>query len=246
MAIKSLLLDIETAPNTAYTWGLFKQNISLAQLVKPGRLICWAAGWKGSDETTFSSEHMTSRRSMMKELHKLMSEADEVVGFNSNSFDIPIINREFIELGLAPPRPYKSVDLLRTIRRNFRFNSNKLQHIVERLGVGSKMEHSGFQLWVDCMAGDDDAWEVMEAYNRTDVVLLDELYDLLQPWSNNLLNRSVFNQELVCPKCGSSHYQKRGLRYTTAGIYQQYQCRECSGWFRGNKTLAQMGKFLLV
>lgn len=246
MAIKTLLLDIETAPNTAYTWGLFKQNITLSQLVKPGRLLCWAAGWKGSDETIFSSEHMTSRRTMMKEMHKLLCEADEVVTYNGTTFDLPIINREFIELGLPPPSPYKNVDLLRTVRRNFRFNSNKLQHIVERLGIGSKLDHSGFQLWVDCMAGDEAAWEIMEEYNRMDVALLDELYDLLQPWSANLINRSVFEQEMVCPKCGSNHYQKRGLKHTNAGMYQQYQCGECKGWFRSNKTLAQPEKFLLV
>lgn len=242
-SIKTLLLDIETSPNVGYHWGLFKQNISLGQLIETSRMLCWAAKWKGEDYTIFSSEHMTSRKAMVKELHNLMCEADEIVTYNGDRFDLPIINREFLTNDMGPASPYKSVDLLKTIRKNFKFSSNKLQHIVDQLDVGHKLETGGFDLWVKCLAKDPEAWELMEEYNRMDAVLLDELYDILLPWASNTINRSVFHQDEVCPKCGGTHYVKDGFRYTTAGIYQSYRCKDCGGYFQSNKTLAKPEKF---
>lgn len=239
--MKTLFLDIETRPHEGYVWGTFNQNVSLNQLIEVSSLISWAASWRGSDETIFSSQHMTSRRSMMKELHLLMDEADEVCGWNSDRFDIPIINKEFLLLRMAPPSPYKKVDLMKTVKKNFRFASNKLQHVAEQLGVGSKLETGGFDLWAQCILGDDEAWEKMEEYNRQDVILLEELYDILLPWSSNLVNRSLLTQELACPNCGGKHYHERGTRTNGQGTYKRYQCKKCDTWFRSNKSVVPRG-----
>ena len=40
-----LLIDIETAPNKVYTWGLWNQNVSLNQIDEVGYTLCWAATW---------------------------------------------------------------------------------------------------------------------------------------------------------------------------------------------------------
>lgn len=198
--------------------------------------MSWAASWRGSDETIFSSEHMTTRKSMMKELHTLMDEADEVCGWNSDRFDIPIINKEFLLLRIPPPSPYKKVDLMKTVKKNFKFASNKLQHVAEQLGVGSKLETGGFDLWVACMQGDAEAWVKMEEYNRQDVILLDNIYDILLPWASNLVNRSLESRVFSCPNCGSSDYQIRGTRTNGQGTYKRCQCNKCSTWFRSNKS----------
>ena len=47
MSAKILLLDIETAPNKVYTWGLWNQNIGLSQIIQEGYLLCWGAKWLG-------------------------------------------------------------------------------------------------------------------------------------------------------------------------------------------------------
>jgi hypothetical protein len=70
-APKILLLDIETAPATAYVWKLFDENVGLDQLITPGRIICWAAKWyKG--KMHFADER-GNRNAMLKALHALMS-----------------------------------------------------------------------------------------------------------------------------------------------------------------------------
>jgi len=53
--MKILFCDIETAPNLAYVWGLYDQNVAISQMVNSGYVLCWAANWLDSDEFMFDS-----------------------------------------------------------------------------------------------------------------------------------------------------------------------------------------------
>ena len=44
---KILFLDAETSPNSAFVWGLFKQNIGINQMIDSIRVMCWSAKWAG-------------------------------------------------------------------------------------------------------------------------------------------------------------------------------------------------------
>lgn len=245
--MKILLLDIEQAPNLVTVWGLFNQNIGINQIIDTGYMLCWAAKWYGEDTILFDSIYQSSRRNMVRRIYKLIDQADVVVHFNGKRFDMPVLNREFVLQKLPPPSPYKQVDLLTTARTQFRFTSNKMDHLAERLGLGKKRTHEGHALWLKCMAKDPEAWETMEDYNIQDVVLLEKLYDRFLPWIKNHPNHSVFEGDLVCPQCGGTHFHKRGYAYTSAGKYARYKCLAdgCGKWFRDNKNVAVKGKFLL-
>jgi DNA polymerase III epsilon subunit-like protein len=103
----------------------------------------------------------------------------------TRGFDGKHLAREFLEAGLNPPSPYKDIDLMLAVKRQFRFPSNKLQYVATRLGLGGKVQHSGHELWVRCLAGDDAAWEEMRAYQVQDVDLLIPLLERLKPWIPN-------------------------------------------------------------
>jgi uncharacterized protein YprB with RNaseH-like and TPR domain len=180
--MKTLLLDIETTPMQVYTWGLWDQNISIDQIIKSTEMLCFGARWLGTKKVIFKSAHHDGKEAMLKELHKLMDEADLLVGWNSAAFDHKHINREFLENGIMPPAPTKDLDLMTITKANFLFPSNKLDYVAQKLGVGSKVKHSGFKLWIRCMAGDNKAWAEMKKYQIQDVNLLAELYDVLLPW----------------------------------------------------------------
>lgn len=235
--MKLLLLDIETAPNTAYVWGLFKENIPLQRLIDSGYVLCWAAKWLGNDEVFFDSIHRSKPKKMLQGIHKLLDEADAVVHYNGTSFDIPTLNKEFLMHGMKPPASYKQIDLLLTSRARFRFTSNKLDFVAQALGVGAKTKHSGFELWVKCMAGDDDAWKEMEEYNKQDVMLLEKVYEIFRPWIRNHPNVGLYNpsESAGCPVCGSDKLRRRGFAFTTVGKYQRYQCSDCGHWSRDRK-----------
>lgn len=237
--MKLLLLDVETAPNTAYVWRLFKENIPLDRLMETGYVLCWSAKWYGEDAVYFDSVHRNTEEGMLQNIHDLLDQADAVIHYNGSSFDIPTLNKEFLLHGLKPPAPYRQIDLLQTVRKNFRFTSNKLDHVAKQLGCTPKVKHSGFQLWVQCMAGEEAAWVEMEDYNIQDVLTLEEVYLKLLPWIKNHPNHGVSDDTgTVCPNCGGSHLVRRGFTLTNAGKYQRYQCGDCGSWMRGTKNLA--------
>lgn len=238
--MKLLLLDIETAPNVAYVWKLWKENVSLPQLIHTGYVLCWAAKWLGEDEIYFDSVHHSRPKTMLRRIHKLLEQADAVIHYNGTKFDIPTLNKEFLLAGLTPPATYKQIDLLTTSRNRFRFPSNKLEFVAKALGVGGKVKHSGFDLWVNCMNGDKEAWKQMEEYNKQDVVLLEKVYEVFKPWIRNHPNMAMYTGEFadpICPTCGGIHLVKRGYSVTHTGRYQRYRCSDCGTWSRSRSVL---------
>lgn len=236
--MRILLLDIETAPNTVYTWGFYDQNIATNQIVVSSYILCWAAKWFGEQEMMFDSVHRSKPLLMLGRMHKLLNEADVVIHYNGKSFDIPTLNKEFIKAKFGPPSPYKQVDLLKICRSSFRFGSNKMDFVSKTLELGGKVRHEGFELWVKCMKSDKDAWKRMERYNRGDVKILERIYKRLRPWIIQHPNRGAFEDIACCPKCGSEHFTRQGYNVTRMLKYAQYQCQDCGGWFRGNKSVS--------
>jgi hypothetical protein len=231
--INILGIDIETSPNTAYVWGLFKQTVSLSQLIESSRVMCFAAKWFGEDsKAMFYSEQNGAHEGMIRAAWTLLDQADAVVHYFGSRFDVPTLNKEFLKLGLAPPSPYAQIDLIKTARSQFKFTSNKLEHILDELGLAGKLSNRGFKLWVDCMYGDKDAWREMEEYNVQDVVGMEPLYQMLLPWIKNHPNIALYKDgyEKVCPKCGSERVEKRGFQRTKVAVYQRYQCLDCASW----------------
>lgn len=163
---KVLILDVECSPSLGYVWGMFKQTLSLGQLVEQGEMISFAARWYGEKEVIFKSNFHDGHDEMVRACWQLLDECDYLVGYNSANFDGKIMAREFVLAGMAPPSPYKDIDLLRVVRSRFRFVSNKLQNVCDELGLPVKVETGGFQLWVDCMANDAKAWATMKRYNE--------------------------------------------------------------------------------
>lgn len=240
--IKTLVIDIETAPHEAYVWGLFNQNVGLSQIKANGYILSFAAKWVGEDEMIYHSLHTSGNVRMLWEAHRLLDEADEVVTYNGISFDHKLLNTEFIANNLPPPSPYKKVDLYRTVKGVMRTASNKLDFVSSYLGMGHKVEHEGFPLWVACMQGDKEAWKRMREYNEGDVLLTERLYARLRPWITTGVNRSAFVDSHICPTCGSVHVHSRGYTRTMKQVYKRYFCTDCGTWSRSAVAEKQENK----
>jgi predicted RNA-binding Zn-ribbon protein involved in translation (DUF1610 family) len=90
------------------------------------------------------------------------------------------------------------------------------------------------------MAKDDEAWKEMEEYNIQDVVLLEQVYDKLKPWIKQHANQNLYGESTcVCPHCGGSHHQRRGLARTKSAVYQRWICKDCGTWFRATKAITK-------
>lgn len=247
--MKILFLDIETSPNTAHVWGLWQNNVSINQLLESSYVMCWAAKWAGEKKVMFDSVYHSTEKDMLKRVHALLDECDIVCHYNGSRFDIPTLNKEFLINGLPPPSPYKQIDLLQTVRRKFRFPSNKLDYVAQRLGVGKKFQHEGHTLWIKCMNNDAAAWKIMKNYNSIDAALLEKVYEKMLPWISGHPNVALYNEKHTdhcCPHCGGKHTQKRGTYMTAATVWQRYRCKDCGTWSKGEKVRTVKGTLTAI
>lgn len=236
--LKILFLDIETSLAKVYTYGLWDQNISIANIVEHPRMIAYTAKWLGKKKVYAFSEYHQSRTEMLESIHELLDEADLVAGWNSRKFDTKWINSEFMVEKMLPPSPYKQLDLMQETKRNARFLSNKLDYISDRLLEDGKIDYNMAKMWIkvnDPNTSDAERkkeWNAMLKYAKKDTVLLEPLFIELLPWLR--LPHPVQHGEDKCRNCGSNDLEKRGYAKTLNGSYQRYQCRSCGSWSRGN------------
>ena len=234
--MRTLILDFETFPLDAYMWSLWDKFVNIDGIKTPTTVACWAAKWYKKKEMMFSS---VRDKNMLDWIWSLLNEADAVVHQNGKSFDIPMINTEFIRHGFLPPMPFKQIDLLETSKRVFRFPSNKLGYVSKDLKIGSKIETEGLPLWIKCMEGDEVAWGKMERYNKQDVRLTEEIYTEYLPWISTHPNTALYSEDkdIKCTNCESKEVVLDGYARTAVGVYHRYRCKGCGKPLRGRKNL---------
>lgn len=230
---KLLFVDIEWAPALAYVWRMWDENISPDQLIDHGGMLCFCAHWDGTREFQFYSEWEHGRKGMAEAALALLSEADAVVTYNGDRYDLPKLLGEILLAGLPPPPPPTSIDVLKTVKK-FGFNMNRLAYIGPLLGVGGKVKHEGFNLWKDVMAGNEKARAKMKRYCVQDVRLLRDLYVKIKPFIRTHPFMGDTKAE-ACPTCSSTHVQKRGVRRTRHFSIQRLQCQSCGAWADGSR-----------
>ena len=235
--LKILLLDIETSLNKVYTFQLFKAYIPPKQIIEPTRILCWAAKWLGEKKVHFASEQEDD---YIERIHKMVDEADGIIHYNGKAFDMKHLNREFLMRRLDPPSSYTDIDLLTTMRQNFKMESNKLEWVSVQLGYEGKVQHRGVQLWIDCQEKNDPkAWKEMKKYNVRDVTEMEPIYFDLLPWIKKHPNfgHYVEGDKVICKFCGSDNLKKNGIERNTVVPYQRYQCLDCRSPLRGRSKV---------
>lgn len=236
--MKTLILDIETSPKIAYVWRFFKENIGAKQVKEHGHIMSFAAKWLDNDTVFYCENRKEDDTKIVQELCKFLDEADIVVAHNGQEFDLKQIRARALVRGQRPPSPVKIVDTYRIAKREFGFPSNSLEYLTNVLGCTiKKKSHKkfpGFELWLECLRNNEEAWAEMKAYNVDDVLALEELYLKMRPWDTKHPSVSVDSvpDQPVCPKCGSVHIQRRGFAYTNVGKFQRFACSDCGGWSR--------------
>lgn len=247
-----LLLDCETAPIIGHVWGLWENNVALNQIVKDWHLLSWSAKWL--DDPADKIMYMDQRKAkkieddsrILKAMWKLLDQADVIITHNGKSFDAKKLNARFVFHGFAPPSGYKHIDTKQIASKHFGFTSNKLEYLADKLNVKyKKIKHAkfpGHELWRECLAGNEEAWNQMELYNKYDVLVLEELYNKLIPWDGGV-NYNVYLDEPIddCHLCGGS-MAKKGFAYTQVGKYQRYKCTDCGAQTRGRENLLSAEK----
>lgn len=246
-APKVLIYDIETAPILGHVWKLWENNVALNQIVSDWHVLSWSAKWLGEPDTSVmymdqrGSKNVEDDAKILKAMWDLLNEADVVITQNGKNFDQKKLNARFILNGFQPPGSYKHIDTKQIASKHFGFTSNKLEYMTDKLCTKyKKLKHTkfpGHELWTQCLAGNLEAWNEMEQYNKHDVLALEELYNKLIPWDNTI-NFNLYHEELdhVC-KCGSTSFSKNGFYYTASGKFQKHKCKSCGSETRDKQNL---------
>ena len=223
---KVLTWDIETSPAIVYSWGLFGQDHSTSQIIEPSRVLCFAAKWLDRKACEFYSEFHDGHQDMIAQAWRLLDEADIVISQNGIGFDTKHMNREFLLAGFGPPSPFVDIDLLRVNRANFKFLSNKLGYVTEAVGLPTKLETGGMDLWKRVLANEPSAWAKFKKYNVRDVQVTEKLYLLLAQggWIKGV-HAGLFSHDMtVCHSCGSPDLTPVGVMYTRTAAYPKALC----------------------
>lgn len=210
--LKVLVFDVETAPITAYVWGLRDQNIALNQIVKDWHVMAWGAKWLGQNKIYYADLSQNRERELLTAIWDLLDQADVVITQNGKSFDSRKLNARFIHYGMTPPSPYRHIDTYLLVKQAADFTSNKLEYLTDKLCVKyKKLSHNkfpGMTLWTECLKGNKVAWKEMRKYNIHDVLSTEELYERIKAWGPKNMPK-LYSAPATCSICGS-RAQRRG------------------------------------
>lgn len=252
MIAKTLILDIETAPIVAYTWGLFDQNIGLNQIKSDWHLLSWAAKWLGDPPSKVmymdqsGAKNIQDDKALVQGLADLLNQADVVITQNGDAFDIKKLNARAVINGLPPIRPCRSTDILKEGRKVFKFTSHKLEYVTDKLNTKyKKLKHEdypGFELWSAILRGDKKAWVAMRKYNIHDILATEEAYLVIQGWIKTQNYAAYIADEARRCHCGSTKLERRGYAFTDTAKYVRFHCLDCGKWPRGKENLLTVEK----
>lgn len=243
--IKSLVFDIETAPMLAHVWGRHDQQIGLNQIDRDWSVLAWGAKWLNDPPSkvfyrdTSCNKDVRQDKNILETLWPLLDQANIVITQNGKNFDAKKINARFMLHGMKPPSPYKHIDTYKNISQIASFTSNSLEYLTDKLCTKYKKlthkKYPGMSLWTECLKGNREAWDEMRRYNIHDVLSTEELYLKTRAWFPASTPEAFLSTDRKCGVCGKNSKTKQGIVRTRQGIYQQYKCKDCGRWSKGEK-----------
>lgn len=246
--MRVLLYDLETAPARGWFWPnrLYEQDI--IEVDQDSFILgfgyVWAHlpneyHWVGQPDFKAWKKDYRNDNGVVKELYRLVNEADYAVAHNGKGFDFKVANASFFLHGLPPPSQPKFFDTKQIAKKHFKFPSNKLDEIGRITEQNRKLAHTGKKLWFDCMKRVPEAWEMMEDYCIQDVKLLKDIWDKFLPWMDDVPNWNLDgDRPKCCPACGSGGFRKWQVAYEKTSARQKYRCEKpsCRHVWRGESV----------
>lgn len=249
-------LDIERIPGRASVkhrgltiegdfWDLGGWKHTIGRRIHADDVIEWprtiCAAWKfyDEDEVHFAAEwEVGGYDGFMRRVWDAVDQSDALVGHNARSFDGPILSFGWAEMGLPAPSPYKVIDTLVIARRSLKAESNTLDSLAKRLGVDAKTDKYSATVAKAAVAGDVDAQQQIEAYNRGDIIASEALFDRLRPYATGLPHMGMWvDDELACPSCGGTMQETGKLVHANVQAYKGLTCPACGAHGRRTEKL---------
>ncbi len=148
MEIRRLLFDIETSPCVGWFWRpSYNTQITYNQIIEHAKIICISYKWDNQDKVySLNWDSKQNDKKMLSDFIKVANQADEIIGHNSDKFDIKWIRTRCMYHSLDMFPNYKSFDTLKFFRGSTLQPSNRLNDIGDYFNLGHKVENEK-DLW---------------------------------------------------------------------------------------------------
>jgi hypothetical protein len=187
-------------------------------------------------------ENVNDDGPLLRAVYEVLKDVDGVITQNGKSFDEKFLRTRMLLKGVPGLPPMKHTDT-KLLARKFSFFSNSLRYLAEQLTEERKIENEGWPLWVKVHDRVSEAQETMRTYCAGDVEALEAIYRVLRTaagGANAAPNHNLYQIAQgglrICPECGSSRLQARGVQVTKTKSYRRYHCQDCSSWSRTDAT----------
>lgn len=236
LKFKRLFFDIETSPNLVFSWNVgYDIKIDYNNIIKERAIICICYKYEGENLVHSLTWDKGDDKKMLQRFAEVINGADEVIGHNSDRFDVKWVRTRCIYHGIPMTHDIKGIDTLKEARGKFKFNSNRLDYIGKYLGLGEKMETGGFDLWKDIVLNNNkSSLEKMVAYCKQDVVLLEKVFNKINPYIPVKTNVALMfgRNPISCPECLCERTVVNGYKISAAGTRKvTMQCKGCGKYF---------------
>ena len=240
---KILILDVERLPGITeqYWWDrgdLKNRYVHYETVKRHPRTTIVCAKWYDSDELIELAEWDTGgRKRFLKNVHQLMSQADIIVGHNVDQADVPWLAGDlFIEGGLPPLPPFKTVDTLKVLRRQFKSGApfKSLDAFCQIAGIPAKTDRYDRQAMERAVNKSIEDRERLTAYCSGDVIATQGLYDFLRPFITNHPALFVDGKDhlTTCHRCGNDTKPIPRRYVANVLTYAMRRCTVCGGHSR--------------
>lgn len=240
---KVLILDVERISGISrqHWWDrgdLKSRYIHYETVERHPRTTIVCAKWYDSPDLIELAEwDKGGRKRFLKAVHRVMSQADIICGHNLDAADVPWLAGDlFIEAGLDPLPPFKTIDTLKVLRKVFKSGApfKGLDAFCQIAGIPAKTDRYDAQAMERAVAGSVEDRARLAAYCSGDVVATQALLDFLRPFLPNPPALFVPGKDRLttCHRCG--HDTEPIPRRYIANVltYSMRRCVECKSYSR--------------
>jgi hypothetical protein len=240
-----LILDVERLDGITqqHYWDrgdLKNRYVHYETVVRQPRTTIFCAKWYDQpDVIRYAEWDNGGRPAFLRKIHRLMSEADIIVGHHVDGADVPWLKGDLhIEAGLPPLPPFKTVDTLKVLRQQFKSGApfKSLDAFCQIVGIPAKTDRydrEAMERAVTEKSAPDR--ERLVDYCAGDVLATQGLLDFLRPHIKNhpalfVDGESALN---VCNRCGESETLPCAKRYVANILsYRMLKCANCLSYRR--------------
>ena len=241
---KILILDVERLPGiTRQFWwdrGDLKNRYIHYETVErqPRTTVVCAKWYHDPDVIEMAEWDKGGRPKFLKRVHRLMSEADIIVGHYISGADLPwLANDMHVEANLPPLPPFKVVDTLKVIRKVFGSGApfKSLDAFAQIVGIEAKTDRYDARAMERAVTEKSQPdRERLVAYCAGDVVATQGLYDWLRPHISTHPALFVDGKDTmtVCHRCGHDTVPIPKRYVANVLTYSMRRCTHCGGHSR--------------